>query len=99
MGGEQNKELKLKIIEMENQIALVQIENENIKTSVREKYEKFKKLKVYAQNADEANELKTEEYKKIYEEYQQNLEEMELLKSNLKEKEIQINSKNKSMSF
>jgi len=95
--GEQNKELKMKIIKMENEAALVQTENEKLKTSVREKNEKLKKFKVYAQKANEVNELKIEQCKQTFKDYQQNLEEMELLKSNLKEKDIQINNKNESI--
>jgi len=106
--GVKNKELQMKINEMENEIALVHAQNEKLKTFVQEKNEKFKKFKIYTES-------QTEQYKKTLEEYQQNFEKMELqnshlkekdqqnlekielLKSNLKEKEIQMNNKNESV--
>jgi hypothetical protein len=95
--GIKNKELKIKIIEMENEVSLAHAENEKLKTSLRGKIEAFRILKVYTQKANEANELKTEQYKKTFEEYQQNLQEMELLKLNLNKKEIQILNNNESI--
>jgi len=95
--GIKNKELKIKIIEMEIEVSLAHAENEKLKTSIRGKIEAFEILKVYTQKANEVNESKTEQYKKTFEEYQQNLEEMELLKLNLNKKEIQILNNNESI--
>jgi len=55
--GVKNKELQMKINEMENEIALVHAQNEKLKTFVQEKNEKFKKFKIYTES-------QTEQYKK-----------------------------------
>merc|ERR1712034_42393 len=113
--GEQNKELKIKMIEVENEIALVQTKNENFKAlakhrikSVQDKNEQLteklkksieqnEKWKAYALEQKSIVE-KTNEVSKIKnEEHENTLEEIELLKTKLKEKEAQINKKNESM--
>merc|ERR1712034_236749 len=113
--GEQNEELKMKMIEMENEIAIVQTKNENFKAlakhkikSVQDKNEQLEgklmksieqneKWKAYALEQKSIVE-KTNEVNKIKnEEHENTLEEIELLKTKLKEKEAQINKKNESM--
>jgi len=95
--GIKNTELKLKIIAMQNEVFLAHAENKKLKTFVREKNEAFNILKVYAEKANEVNESKTEQYKKTFEEYQQNFKEMDFLKINLQKKEIQILNNNESI--
>jgi len=96
--GIKNKELKIKIIKIENELFQAHAENEKQKKFVREKNEAFKILKVYVQKANKINQSKTEQYTKTFEEYQENLKEMEFLKLNLNEKEIQILNNNESIS-
>jgi len=106
--GENNQELKIKIIEMEKEITLLQTENEKFKAlakqkvnSIREKntqlseeliksIEQNEKCKSDALEQKKLSKMKNEEHKKTF-------EEMELLKTKLKEKEVQINNKNISI--
>merc|ERR1712034_50715 len=114
--GKTNKELNIKIVDIEKEIVQTQTENENIKALAKEKIssvkENYKSLqneldrmieeneslkselleqKCITAKVDEINNIKTEEHERT-------LEEIELLKSNLKEKEIQILKKNESIS-
>jgi len=106
--GENNQELKIKIIEMEKEITLLQTENEKFKAlakqkvkSIREKntqlseeliksIEQNEKCKSDALEQKKLSKMKNKEHEKTF-------EEMELLKTKLKEKEVQINNKNISI--
>jgi hypothetical protein len=90
--GEKNKELKIKIVETEKEISRVQTKAKNEIASTLEKYEtksieQNQKFKAYAEKANELNEMKNKEYEKA-------LKEIEELKLNLKEKQIQIEKQN-----
>jgi len=103
--GEKNKELKIKIMEMEETIVRLQSKINDEITSAREANKKLeetfikikeqnKKLKAYALEQNNIANKVNEQNKIQGEENQKMHEDLENLTSNLKEKEIQITKKN-----
>jgi len=103
--GEKNKELKMKIIEMEEEIIRVQTKKNDEITSIQEKNEKLqeilakikeqnKKFKIYALEQNNIAKKANEQNKIQAEENQKILKQLENLTSNLKETKIQIEKKN-----
>jgi len=103
--GKTNKELKLKIMETEeesfrtkttanDEIASLQKTNEKLKEILTKIKEQNKKFKVYALEQNNIAKKESEQNKIQAEENLKILNELENLTSNLKEKEIQIEKKN-----
>jgi protein subunit release factor A len=103
--GENNKALKMKIIEMEKEIVHIKTisneeiasareANKNLEETLTKVKEQNKKLKAYALEQKNIAKKENEQKKIQAEENQKILQEMESLTLNLKEREIQIEKKN-----
>jgi len=95
--GVQNKDLKIKVAKMENEIHDLKIQNQNFKFQI-EKNEGFEKKLIKSVETNkklrnhilEQNEIGEKEKKEQKIEFENSMEEIKILKSNLEEKEILI---------
>jgi len=97
MVGEKNKELKMKIIEMQeanDEITSLRETREKLEKTLAKIKEQNKKLKAYALEQNNIAKKENEKNKIQAEENQKILKELESLTSNLKEEKIQIEKKN-----